>query len=251
MANEFEGINNIPGMENFFIEAPTLQYVKIVSQKLLGNSPEIKALGLPLDTVFLSGSNKVLAKPKERFKFVVVYMFNEFTIWKDKKPIAKSNSKTGKWSNGMQILPEHFQWIDGNAPLATEAVNFIILPIINGTINAEDKAVISYGYSNNFKKEAGNKSKLVIGQAIVTNKLAHISQGIYSLGTQECINKKKDVWTDFTAFQYEGKLENPTMLEAASSLYNDVRNIDKASTAAVHEVEIIEETESAESDTPY
>jgi len=217
-------MSNIKGLENFKSSGPRMPFVKLL------NGKSALEAGLPEGTLVDSVTGVQLAAPGEKFKFVPVFYYEDWSIWEDQKLIKKSVSKTGVWSDGTEIFPEEVEWQkDGDRnipPIASHAVNLVILPVTEFKSKEEKKRymILSFLGSNEFKAQAQKDLIALITKKIEALELGALYGAAYSISTKEVQNKKKKKWFEYCSPEFV-KVVAEKSLGIAETVYETVKAV--------------------------
>lgn len=217
-------MSNIKGLENFKSSGPRMPFVKIL------NGKGALEAGLPEGTLIDSVTGVQLAAPGEKFKFVPVFYYEDWSIWEDSKLIKKSVSKTGVWSDGTEIFAEEVEWQkDGDKnipPIASHAVNLVILPVAEFKSKEENKRylILSFLGGNEFKAQAQKDLIALITKKIEALELGALYGAAYSISTKEVQNKKKKKWFEYCSPEFV-KVVAEKSLKIAETVYETVKAV--------------------------
>ena len=230
-----QDIQKIEGLENYTETAGSgVLWIKIL------NSSAATAAKMPSGTVVVGRDNEVLAKPEEAFNFIPLFFFTDWSIWSErqKNQPSKLIKRTfdGKvWTDGTKVLDHEINWIGNTPPLATETLNFVVVPlseIKRELAEGEERRnmILAIQMTNKQRKKLGRELKSLIAVQAVEQKVAGIYQLGFSLTSEVFTNDNNDAWYDFSQPKFLKVVNEATAL-IGKTAYQKVKTLNQSSLA--------------------
>lgn len=229
-------INKIEGLENYEESHGGVLWIKVL------NSSAATAAKKPSGTVVVGRDNEVLVEAEQPFNFIPIYFFTDWAIWSERvkggpapKLIKRSFDKK-VWSNGEKVLDHEVNWIGTTPPLATESLNFVIIPeseIKRKLAEGEEHRtmILTFQGTNAQRKKCGRALRDLIALKAVENKVQGIYQLAFSLSTKMFTNEKtSDAWYDFDEPKFV-KVVAENTVAIGKAAYTKTKDLNKSALA--------------------